>query len=572
MVKRALCVGCNYPSKAFGLAGAVNDAFMICECLQAHCGFLPENICLLHDMVPGQRKTTKVEAAKMPTRVNILQQLQWLVRSSRPGDVLFFSFSGYGLQVDDMEGHADEGYDEAILPTDFVEGRDGGYSVIVAADIHDVLMGTPQFCTVTVLMDCDHATSIIDVAGTLDGQLVGGLKFNGFCGLKAHNIKMQLGNHDRGVWQEDKAKSVKARPRFQPVMEIENPRKGRLPTRPSMSRSSPVAFGYSAASFDQTAMELQMTVLVDGKETQRQHGCLSWAFVQGLDELKYRCTHVDLLQAIRRILLRVKEQDLPKMDQEVLLTFALPNSEPVKMRVFEPLEVPNSWTGWPGSGRFPESEQSLTRPIVPPPQPGTITAERPPDKHVSPVYEISGKAVSASFADPFDGPSEPWPRPPPRVKGDVRRGPELVHHLPFEDGASPLNGIERPTVTEPRWPAASSRAPAPSSFNQEHAQPSNPPTTYGVASGYTNGVSLLRMPAAGGTSSFANGPLGPPPVLAARSLLPGPAAPRTFQLSASPLQGQPSFNVHGLGQGSPRPAYSSFTQPQVRGWPHLAPG
>ena len=34
MVKRALCVGCNYPSKAFGLAGAVNDAFLIAETLQ----------------------------------------------------------------------------------------------------------------------------------------------------------------------------------------------------------------------------------------------------------------------------------------------------------------------------------------------------------------------------------------------------------------------------------------------------------------------------------------------------------------------------------------------------------
>jgi hypothetical protein len=27
-------VGCNYPSKAFGLAGAVNDAFLIAETLQ----------------------------------------------------------------------------------------------------------------------------------------------------------------------------------------------------------------------------------------------------------------------------------------------------------------------------------------------------------------------------------------------------------------------------------------------------------------------------------------------------------------------------------------------------------
>ena len=65
-------------------------------------------------------------------------RLQQLVRQTRPGDVLFFSFSGYGLQVDDMDGYQDEGYEEAILPTDFVDGRDGDYSVICTNDLHDV--------------------------------------------------------------------------------------------------------------------------------------------------------------------------------------------------------------------------------------------------------------------------------------------------------------------------------------------------------------------------------------------------------------------------------------------------
>lgn len=41
-------------------------------------------------------------------------------------------------QVDDMDGYQDEGYEEAILPTDFVDGRDGDYSVICTNDLHDV--------------------------------------------------------------------------------------------------------------------------------------------------------------------------------------------------------------------------------------------------------------------------------------------------------------------------------------------------------------------------------------------------------------------------------------------------
>ena len=44
----------------------------------------------------------------------------------------------FWFQVDDMDGYQDEGYEEAILPTDFVDGRDGDYSVICTNDLHDV--------------------------------------------------------------------------------------------------------------------------------------------------------------------------------------------------------------------------------------------------------------------------------------------------------------------------------------------------------------------------------------------------------------------------------------------------
>lgn len=383
MVKKALCVGCNYPSKAFGLAGAVNDAFLIADCLQKNCGFEPENVCVLHDLHPGQKKSMKVEPSKKPTRVNILQRLQWLVRNARGGDVLFFSFSGYGLQVDDMDGYQDEGFDEAILPTDFVDGRDGDYTVIVTDDIHDILMGIPPNCACTVLMDCDHATSVIDVSGTLDGGLVQGLKYQHYCGLKVHTTKVQLAQHNREVWQEERARNVKARPRFQPMMEIDNPRKGRLPTRPAMSRSSPVAFCYSAAAHGQTAMEMQMSRMVDGKDTPKQHGVLTWCFVQALEELRYECTHTELLWAVRKQMAAVKEKDLPRLDQEVLLTFSTPLSNPQTMKVLQPLplmagrgqSIQLGGTTLGGEGTVAAAPPPGAAPnvsIVPPPPPGVI--------------------------------------------------------------------------------------------------------------------------------------------------------------------------------------------------------
>jgi len=411
MVRKALCVGCNYPSKAFGLAGAVNDAFLIADCLQKNFGFDPENVCVLHDVHPGQKKSMKVDPAKRPTRVNILQRLDWLVRNARQGDVLVFSFSGYGLQVDDMDGYQDEGLDEAILPTDFVDGRGGDYTVIVTDDIHDILMGIPPNCQVTVLMDCDHATSVVDVSGTLDGGLVNGLKYQQYCGFKVHTTKVQLAQHNREVWQEERARTVKARPRFQPMMEIDNPRKGRLPTRPAMSRSSPVAFCYSAAAHGQTSMEMQMSRVVDGKDVPKQHGVLTWCFVQALEELRYECTHTELLWAIRRQMGALKEKDLPRLDQEVLLTFSTPLSNPQTMKVLQDLPLMvgagrglSIGLGPQGSqmNRSIDGSEKAAIQIVPPPPPGFIGAGTggSPDRGGPPSSGGASKQASSDRGHP----------------------------------------------------------------------------------------------------------------------------------------------------------------------------
>mmetsp|Transcript_143130 Transcript_143130/g.363278 ORF Transcript_143130/g.363278 Transcript_143130/m.363278 type:complete len:978 (-) Transcript_143130:1442-4375(-) len=376
MVKRALCIGCNYPSKKHGLHGAVNDAFLIADCLQRSCGFQPDDICVLHDMLPGQAKSSErlVELSRRPTRANIVQRLQWLARGARPGDVLFLSFSGYGLQVDDVDGYHDEGLDEAILPTDFADGVGGDFSVIVLSDIHDALMSAPQDCTVTIVMDCDHATSLVDVSGTVDGGLVKGLKLNSTCGFHGHNAKMKQAEHNRAAWLEEPGISVGARPRFQPKMEIANPRKSRVPTRTAMSRSSPRAFCYSAAGHGQTALELQVTDVVDGRETMQQHGALSWSFVHALEDLRCDCTHTQLFAAIEKRVLQVKEKHHYRMDQEVIFTFSKPLAEPSRDKVLRPVpgaSLGSQQRGRPsfgsrssGSGSFPA--------IVPPPPPGFL--------------------------------------------------------------------------------------------------------------------------------------------------------------------------------------------------------
>lgn len=443
MSKKALCVGCNYPSKAFGLAGAVNDAFLIADCLQKHYGFTSESVTLLHDVYPGQKKSVKVEPTKLPTRKNILSALDWLVRDAKNGDVVFFSFSGYGLQVDDMDGYHDEGFDEAILPTDFHDGREGDYSVIVADDIHDILMSVPSSCTVTVLMDCDHCISILDATGMVDGEHANGLKYQSFCGLKVHTGKMQEAKHNREVWQEEKARTVKARPRFQPQVDIDNPRKGRLPSRHAMSRVAPLAFAYVAAGTDQTAMELQVTTtVVDGKEVPKAHGVLTWSFMKALEDVGFACTHADLAQGIKVQMAALKAKDLPGMDQELQFTFSRPHSNPETMRILHPECLMHLSKKGLGSEHLPR--RGVSPHIIYPPDPGAV------------IGDPGGPCTSAGLRVPISGQCRPHTGgnaiadgfgTPARTAGTVDPPSNNV-----SDGVASVGGVAKPCNSGKAFP------------------------------------------------------------------------------------------------------------------------
>ncbi|CAE7028304.1 AMC9 [Symbiodinium natans] len=329
MVKRAVLVACNYPCKAYGLAGCVNDAFAIAEQLEAK-GFERENVLILHDTLPGRRREPQRDQSLRPTRVNILQSLQSMIRKTRSGDVCFFSFSGYGTQVC-LDHHDPEGLDEAILPTDFQEGPDSGTCVVTCAELHDILGSAPAGSAVTLLMDCDHATSVVDISGTTSGELIEGVQVKNLCGLVGHSEKLAKAEHCRAVWMDDSARAVKARPRFQAVTQVCD-HQSFFPTRHAMGRSTPTAFCISAAGHGQTALEIQVATQPDSWTTM-QHGILSWCFVQALKELK-SCDYLQLEKAMSMHMASLK-RSLPTMDQTTLLTFAPPRSDP-RTQVLEP--------------------------------------------------------------------------------------------------------------------------------------------------------------------------------------------------------------------------------------------
>ena len=110
MGKKAVLVGCNYPSWDINLHGCVNDVFAMRKVLMGHYGFLEEDIKVLidtDDQYPN------------PEAAIICKALKDLIFQSKPGDVLFFHYSGHGVGVEPEAGDVDEtGQDECIFTSD----------------------------------------------------------------------------------------------------------------------------------------------------------------------------------------------------------------------------------------------------------------------------------------------------------------------------------------------------------------------------------------------------------------------------------------------------------------------
>ena len=108
--KRAVLVGCNYPGTDEELQGCVNDVWVMHKILVEKYGFSENDIKVLIDTDDNYPK---------PTGITILRALEELIGQSKPGDVLFFHYSGHGMRIEADPNQDDEtGFDECIVPND----------------------------------------------------------------------------------------------------------------------------------------------------------------------------------------------------------------------------------------------------------------------------------------------------------------------------------------------------------------------------------------------------------------------------------------------------------------------
>ncbi|CAE6537142.1 unnamed protein product [Rhizoctonia solani] len=149
--RKVLSIGINYFGQTGELRGCINDSNNLCEFLTRQFGYKQEDIVKLTDDATNPRQ--------MPTRENILNAMQWLVKDAHPNDSLFFHYSGHGGQTKDKDGDEADGYDEVIYPMDF---EHAGH--IVDDDMHAIMVKPlPEGCRLTAIFDSCHSGSALDL-------------------------------------------------------------------------------------------------------------------------------------------------------------------------------------------------------------------------------------------------------------------------------------------------------------------------------------------------------------------------------------------------------------------------
>lgn len=162
--KKALLIGINYIGQQYQLSGCINDVKHIREVLITKFGFTdsPDKMVILTDDQKDQYK--------IPNRKNMLNAMRWLVQGSKPGDSLFFHFSGHGSQKKDQDGDEVDGYDETILPVDYKKSGQ-----ITDDEMNSIMVRPlPEGVRLTAIFDSCHSGTALDLPYVYadDGKLV----------------------------------------------------------------------------------------------------------------------------------------------------------------------------------------------------------------------------------------------------------------------------------------------------------------------------------------------------------------------------------------------------------------
>ncbi|CAM9316885.1 unnamed protein product [Ectocarpus sp. 6 AP-2014] len=147
---KCLLIGINYIGQQGELAGCHNDVDMMKKYITTHGYSMDPAACkvLMDDNVHG-----------MPDHKGVIEGFRWLTADAKAGDSLFMHYSGHGGSVKDTSGDEADNMDETLVPVDY---KSSG-QITDDEILKELVMVLPEGVTLTVVMDCCHSGSILDL-------------------------------------------------------------------------------------------------------------------------------------------------------------------------------------------------------------------------------------------------------------------------------------------------------------------------------------------------------------------------------------------------------------------------
>ena len=146
MTKKALLIGINYKDTPSQLMGCINDVDNV------------ENI------LTGVFKYDKIkkitdDTIDKPRKNSILRNIDWLIENNKPGDELFFHYSGHGSWVYDCSNDEHDGKDECLVPLDY------SLHGLILDDVlqEKIVKKLGKDIKMTIIMDCCHSATALDL-------------------------------------------------------------------------------------------------------------------------------------------------------------------------------------------------------------------------------------------------------------------------------------------------------------------------------------------------------------------------------------------------------------------------
>jgi len=150
--KKALYIGINYFGTKSELKGCINDVKNISQLMANKFG-VTQAVILTDDQQDDSKK---------PTYDNIINAMRWLSKDAKPGDSLFFHYSGHGGTARDKDEDEVDGFDESILPCDYTTNG----QIIDDVIYENLVQPLPAGCRLTALFDSCHSGTIMDLPYT----------------------------------------------------------------------------------------------------------------------------------------------------------------------------------------------------------------------------------------------------------------------------------------------------------------------------------------------------------------------------------------------------------------------